>query len=162
METENLSPEIAAKIFEIRAGLEVDDNEVFAANKAALAHFMKKNKLNQVVVTYAGSGDNGGIDEVVFGYFKENVIDENQEIYLIERRWDSRKKQEGLEIIKLNPKDAFSYMTEEALRLTGHEGWELDDGGDGEVTFVLSEEGVVVRIEHNEYYTQVNRHEYEL
>jgi len=162
METIELYPEIATKFFEIRIGIEVSEEEIFEVNKRALMRFMNQYEIDRVVVAYSGSGDNGGIDNVTFfngDYVNSYVERRGKEICLI-GMWERIKEEK---LLKLPPTDAFGYMAEVALALTGHEGWELDDGGDGEVTFVLSSEGrLVVRIEHNEYYTQVNRHEYEL
>jgi hypothetical protein len=161
-EFEGLSPKIAAKFFEIRMGdKKINDEEIFAANKAALGEFMRQHGLDRVVVTYSGSGDNGGIDEVTFFEGTEVVV-EQVPIALLEVDWNYKKQKKEVKVIKLKPDDAFGHMAEEALCLSEHEGWELDEGGDGEVTFTLSGDDVVVHIVHNQYYRGANTHEHTL
>jgi hypothetical protein len=161
IEAQDLAPEIAAKLCEIKMEGKINEGDVFAANKAALAHFMQQNGIDRVVVTYSGGGDEGGVDDVAF-FDGAEVVVEQVLIALLGVNWNYKRNTREVKVIKLKPDDAFSYIAEEALCLSGHNGWELDEGGDGEVTFTLSGDDVVVHIVHNQYYRGANTHEHTL
>jgi len=167
VDVEALPPEIAAAIVRFRMEEQVDQKEVFAANKAALGHFMRRHGIDRVMANYEGCGDSGGVDEVLF-FQGETVIEhfaESREticLISVVCNYNFNEKKDEAELIKLRPRDAFAHMVEEALGLSGHDGWQIEEGGYGDVTFALSEEGLDVYITHNEFYREVKRHDHQL
>jgi hypothetical protein len=162
-----LSPELETKLREmIAAGKKPADVE-FEINKVILANYMREHKIDLVVAEYEGSGDSGGVEYVTF--FREgHQVDAPQgrtPLVGADRIYQKEGETIRIKAVEVGASDAFSLPVYSALDLCGHRGWEIDDGGYGEVRFTLAspqDEAVAVKITHNAYITEVETDEYDL
>jgi hypothetical protein len=163
----NISPEFETKLRDM-----VSDGSgkkpayaAFIINKMLIADFMRRSSIDLVVAEYSGSGDSGGIDTVSFyrGGQKVNPPQGRLSLVFVERRY----REEG-DIVKFTTLEgvarcAFERMTDDALDIRGHGGWETNDGGYGEAIFKLEgskDDDLVVQVAHNIYVTNVVKDQY--
>jgi hypothetical protein len=102
-----------------------------------LASLMRTHNVKTIEAQYEGSGDSGCI----------NAIDFNTE-----------------HLIEAVVKDIENQAEEAAWEIlaTSHPGWEINDGGDGEIVFEKDEDGAVTaKLSHKEYFVDSTSYSHE-
>lgn len=130
----------------------LDETTVLGRNKRILLAALKQGGARTATVTYAGSGDSGGVEDVSIeatenaefdGTVPINVFAE-QSVYQ-DSTWLTTVVEQQMPI-----EQALQDFAESALELR-YGGWEDGDGASGSVIFDCQDD--TVRIEHTAYYT---------
>lgn len=171
MELENLAAQHEAAIMksrkdellrriadEIASGLacESDDakDELFEFNKQALARAMLEAGFTSVTVRYSGCGDSGQTDSVDFepAALDPSVVE--VEMAQVRADYDQAQRAWKKELCfpSVTLPELASLLCDTAISLTGHDGWENNDGGEG--TFTLQAEGAAAELEHSDFYVE--------
>ncbi|MCL1960606.1 MAG: hypothetical protein FWG56_02230 [Desulfovibrionaceae bacterium] len=122
-------------------------------NKALLLDALKSAGAIRAAVTYSGGGDEGYADGIVATAAdgKPIRLSAPVSLYVVRSDFIDGQWQSAIVLKELPLEDALSNFAMEALE-ERHAGWEINDGGEGEVVFDCAKG--VVRIEHNDYYTE--------
>jgi hypothetical protein len=162
-----LPPELETKLRDMVSAGKKPEEAAFEINKAILADFMRENKIDLVVADYEGSGDGGGVGYVAF--FREghqvDVPQGRTQLVIDDRLLYQKNVKFRIRTVEVEARDAFSLPVDSALNLFVREGWDVGDGGYGEVRFTLKspqDETVAVKITHNAYITEVETNEYDI
>lgn len=127
---------------------------LFAFNKHAIAAAMLANGLTEGVVTYNGGSDEGQIEGSTFEGQDADAstikVDQAVMIY----RWDQDTSLGGTELQFVNVPLAHAIhdLCEAAIELSGHNGFEDNEGGSG--TFTLTAKDEAARLEHHDHYIE--------
>lgn len=123
-------------------------------------------------IIYSGGGDNGGIDEVaVVGNegarhpLSDAIVKAQCEITVHSICYTTDPagnygRQETVGQKTMSVEDAAERILDDLIELTGHAGWENDDGGSGEAYIDLLT-GKLASFVHTDYYTESDTTEYE-
>ena len=121
-------------------------------NKSMVMKALHDNGIKTVNVEYAGSGDNGQIEDVTFVY-KNAVENMEDSITIIKEsskfedgQWHQRESEEEVDL-----EEAVRDLCYEILS-DSHPGWEVNDGSQGGMVFNVDEN--TIKLEHTEYYTE--------
>lgn len=133
--------------------LKLADGERMERNKAILLDALKQSGATQATVGYRGGGDEGIFDEVAASAIDATpVLLEYQVSVLVKNsRHVDREWHHLTELSKRPLDEALSDFAMEAVS-KHHGGWEINEGGSGEVIFDCSAD--TVRIEHNRYFCE--------
>jgi hypothetical protein len=164
---DRISSELETKLRDMLSAGKKPADAVFEINKRILANYMRENKIDLVFAGYSGSEDNGCVDVLVFYRGDRKVSSPKGLLSLV---FVGRRYHKDGDIFKFttfdtDARNSFERMTDDALDLCGHGGWEINDGGYGEARFKLEnpeDEAVVVQVTHNTYITDVETDSYDL
>lgn len=123
-------------------------DEKIVAHKDILFDILSAHKVNKFNVSFDGSGDSGGVDDVDLEEHICNLI-----VKGVER--DGRWEEEGE---KMTVRDVLEEVCYDTLEHTWG-GWEIDSGSYG--TFTFDVKNRKVHLDFNERIEDVNNHEYE-
>ncbi len=134
-------------------------NELFAINKKTVCTDLQAAGVDSVFVTYAGHGDSGGIDGVTYYDEQEHqVVEQNiksKRVQFLELHcaWQEGERKVSVETREKNLHEAVVDLCYAAIEVAGFDGYENDDGGEGQITIkVKSQE---ININHRKYITDV-------
>jgi hypothetical protein len=147
--------------FAATAPVTLDDRSILAANRdaclAAMAHVGAK----LAVVEYAGEGDSGTGDEVIFYADEEQSHQVSFEALLgldvgmlcASKRWEPGERFGrlvclGVDVKRMMLEEALSALCDQAIDLFGHSGFENGNGGRGSMELSAS---VGLTLEHEDY-----------
>lgn len=144
------------------------------ANKDIVFKALKKLKIKEIELDYAGSGDSGDfhdphvVDEKLVKKHKDGkiewddyqkarsakdaVLEKNTVTIRVENgvwvdgKWDENVKDKEMSLKQAITEIAYDLLEKE------HPGWEINDGSDG--TFTLDVNEGVIRLSHTSYYTE--------
>jgi hypothetical protein len=135
---------------------------VFDFNKQALLETLRCLHAEEATVTYAGSSDEGQIDEVRLT--PETIDADAVQVQLVamHQTWnaESSTSRASLALEPRNLRTALADFCDQAIDLAGHTGYEINDGGEGRLT--ISVGGGEVALQHTDFYTESDTCTYEL
>lgn len=130
-------------------------------NREIILQTLKQHPIDKVTIIYSGGGDSGDIEEIQ-AYSSGELI--NLPDIIIHYREPTAEYKDGkycytLEDTQQSLEKSLRYF---ALTWLGqdHRGWEINDGGNGEVNILVAKEAF--SLNHTEYYTESNSYEYAL
>lgn len=135
---------------------------LFEFNKQVLLEALRPLGAREVIVTYAGSGDSGQVEDVIVA---PNTIDlDATRVQVAEghHSWDPETRTHGsvLELESRDLRTALSDFCDQAVGIAGHDGYENNDGGQG--TLNVNVDDGAVTLEHADFYTESDTSTHEL
>jgi hypothetical protein len=135
--------------------------EEIKINKASILNALKEIGAESACVTYQGEGDSGGVNGVeinppdLMGKAQKNKV----VLFSVFAPW--RKKDEPFSIViaqeEINLVSAMEVFTDNFIDFSGHSGYENNEGGGGDVTFLPEEDKITL----NHYYWELVKEECE-
>jgi hypothetical protein len=127
---------------------------VLAYNKGVIAQALALAGVVQAIVTYAGAGDEGQIEEVTLDPETPAARAASIEVAELAYRWDPETSRGGgqLAFVKVDLENALETLCDSAVEITGHNGYQNGDGG--EATFTLVAATAQAHLEHNDHYVE--------
>jgi hypothetical protein len=141
----------------LRLSVEADPNSadraIFEFNKLALAGALRALGITRVTVEYSGGGDEGRTESITFEPNDQHTS-HTVNVALMKYRWDEERACGGSELAfdDMALDQVAEALCDTAISLTGHNGYENNDGGAG--TFVLQAADATAELEHSDYYTE--------
>jgi hypothetical protein len=136
----------------VSAVFRLPEESLAARNKPNLLAALSQHGVQTATVTYAGSGDSGGVEEVDYEIAEGAVFDGSAttKVFACQSHFESGEWHDFFFEQELCFDQALRDFAEEVLELV-HGGWENGEGGSGSIVF----DGVsaTVRIEHSSYFT---------
>lgn len=124
-------------------------------NKLALFEALAKAGITSVVVTFDGCGDSGQIEDITFRSGGAVVsTPQTEPVVIASVSWGSADVHQASKTID----EALEQLAYDLLMQT-HGGWENNDGAYGEFTFDVADR--LIRLEHNERYTNIESYAHE-
>lgn len=122
-------------------------------NKALLLQALKAAGAVRATVSYCGSGDEGGAENVEAQGADGAPVDLDDSVsqFVVHSRYADGRWQSAIADEESPLNDALIDFAMEAVN-AHHSGWENNDGGDGKVIFDCTCD--CVRLEHNDYYIE--------
>lgn len=157
----------------------MDSKELFEVNKkavfAVMEEVMKRLGASRLAVTgvYSGSGDEGGVEDVTVEAWKDDQRIElglehfpSVEETFVQSDFDPGRKawvEHAPETRTVSIQVAVERLTEDAIDIAGHRGYEINDGGHGEFTLSVSAgEEPTAYLKHHDYYVDETASEHTL
>jgi hypothetical protein len=126
---------------------------------------MRVHGIDKVTVEYCGSGDSGGIEEIMFEDNMRSCVKCPGDVLSFTVFSSYFQGGESLgwvhkeELKQIPFRDALEQHCYDLID-SEHSGWENDDGGSG--TFTFDVESGKISWEHHSYYTETNTDNYEV
>jgi hypothetical protein len=135
---------------------------LFEFNKQVLLEALRLLGAKEVVATYAGSGDEGQIDEVGLQPTTLDAAQVQVQPAAERTTWDAttRTHQTDLLLDTVDLHTALCDFLDAALVVVGHDGYENGDGGQGTLTIDVGSGSVT--LEHTDFYTESDTSTHEL
>lgn len=135
---------------------------LFEFNKQVLLEALRSLGAKEVVATYAGSGDEGQIDEVGLQPTTLDAAQVQVQPAAELAAWDptTRTHQTNLVLDTRDLRTALCDFLDTALAVVGHDGYENGDGGQGTLTIDVGAGSVM--LEHTDFYTESDTSTHEL
>lgn len=132
----------------------------FDFNKAAILAALRQSGATAATVDYFGAGDEGRIEGVYIS--SESAASVRVSLAVVERSWDAEAQRmtatAALRDHDLD--DALSELCEAAVTITGHDGYEIGEGGRGALTVDVATGEF--SLEHGNYYVERDVTEHQL
>lgn len=130
----------------------VTPRSIFQSNVATLAAHMRKHSVTKIAITYSGGGDEGGLEETEY----EPAVEKDSSFLAEEIALASIWLSEPASAFEpLSIEDAAEQLVDDALALSGHDGYHNNEGGGG--TLYIHADGTA-RLEH---YDNIIEQEYD-
>ncbi len=131
-------------------------SEAIAANKLVLLHVLASFGIDEASITYAGSSDEGQVEEVTLhGVASTDAVDATK----VQVWVNPGHIEGGHELRECSFREAFEVFLEQCLRQHDHDYYQDGDGGRGTLTLFVSTGGYV--LEHHDYVTETVDFEHE-
>jgi hypothetical protein len=125
--------------------------EAIAFNKTSIFAALKAASITRVSVTFDGSGDSGQIQEVTAESGDKAIEIPQTTVEMIRTSWGSTEATKSTISLQDAVEDiCFDCLSQE------HDGWENNDGGQGEFSFDVAEERIELNFE--QFYTDSTNH----
>lgn len=130
----------------------LDESSVLGRNKHILLAALKHGGASSATVTYVGSGDSGGVEDVIVETTRDGGFDTSVPITVFAEQstYQDQAWQASVIELQVSIDQALRDFAEEAVDLL-HGGWEDGDGASGSVVFDCHSD--TVRVEHSAYFT---------
>ncbi len=131
-------------------------------NRNALMETLTRLGVERVSITYAGCGDSGDVETVDIEPATCEAVLDTEQIglwHVIHTHADGQTTATLTQGEPTSVIEALKAFALDWLEFT-HPGWEINDGGSGSIVMVMEEQRC--ELEHHQYYTESELHEYTL
>jgi len=121
------------------------------ANRQAIMEVMRQHGCKSACVSYSGSGDSGGIEDVEvegLGDHEPSVKVMRMSTTFNGEGWDNKLSEVSMPLAEAIRELCYDLLSRD------HCGWENDSGGSGQFYFDIERD--VIKWDHTEYYTESN------
>lgn len=124
----------------------------FVNHKRVVFAWMMAHNITHVVVYYDGSGDSGQIEGIHAYRGYQSVLKEGESV-----DWPKTQVDFGPLTSQTNAEQAFVDLAWRMISIGGHDGFENNDGGYGEIIFSVPDD--CIKLEHNDRIIETVRSE---